>query len=452
MDIFDKVTALTDDLNTIVEIVCPEIRPSVYYLEQIFSPEWQYNPDYATKFLASVDKKKLIELYRLLSQLTTMINLPPTYSIESIIKFVLEFSYSFTFGKSISKIVKNIFSFFSSKSKQNSEQDKIFDIGESILKTCNSITESKTHSELSKLLRDKSMVRPIAFSILCIFKIVECKLVKTNLTDLEIVSLCLLYWSAIMRYHLNNMNETVWLPMITSLFARNGGRFFRLCKIAPLQGVETLPLYKTLFPKGDLSHAVKPNWQDQLYSSLKRSELMSTNKALHKLFLFHIIDQFLTVGVNSVNKDISIENLYGMLRPYPNYNTLQRYFMLYLDKPIYTDKIDCSSWEPDKLLYKLFMLHYPDYNDCIDAMREEYFPQSMFDLGSLVSAACEFYDDKLHLDMYLNKVSDFTMLDNFSIWLTAEWIIKNRSYPFLNEITVVGLAEMIGSTITGSTS
>ena len=37
------------------------------------------------------------------------------------------------------------------------------------------------------------MVRPITFSILVIYRIVECKLVKTDLTDLEITNLCLLY-------------------------------------------------------------------------------------------------------------------------------------------------------------------------------------------------------------------------------------------------------------------
>ena len=69
----------------------------------------------------------------------------------------------------------------------------MFNIGESILKACNNISESKTYPELSKLLRDKSMVRPITFSILVIYRIVECKLVKTDLTDLEITNLCLLY-------------------------------------------------------------------------------------------------------------------------------------------------------------------------------------------------------------------------------------------------------------------
>ena len=107
MDIFEKVTTLTDDLDTIVEVVCPELRPPVYYLEQIFSPEWQYFPDYAAKFIASVDEDKLFELSRLLRQLSTMIVIQRTDSIEEIIKSVLEFSYSFTFGKTISNILKS---------------------------------------------------------------------------------------------------------------------------------------------------------------------------------------------------------------------------------------------------------------------------------------------------------------------------------------------------------
>ena len=451
MDIFEKVTTLTDDLDTIVEVVCPELRPPVYYLEQIFSPEWQYFPDYAAKFIASVDEDKLFELSRLLRQLSTMIVIQRTDSIEEIIKSVLEFSYSFTFGKTISNILKSQSCSFRPKSKPETDQDKMFNIGESILKACNNISESKTYPELSKLLRDKSMVRPITFSILVIYRIVECKLVKTDLTDLEITNLCLLYWAAIMRYHLNNMHEDVWLPQITNLLARNGGRYFRLCEIALHRGDASIPLYKTLFPKSDLSRAVKPDWHDQLYSSLKVSELLSTYKALHKLFLFHIIDQLLSMCANTVDKGKSLEDLFGKLRPYPGYNTIQRYFNLYLGTPIYTEKIDCSSWEPDKLLYKLFMSHYPDYNDCLDAMRKEYFPQDMFDLNSLVSTACEFYDDKFHLDVSYNNINDLNILDNVSIWLTAEWIINNRNYPFLDGITLNGLADMIGSAITGST-
>lgn len=451
MDIFEKVTTLTDDLDTIVGVVCPELRPPVYYLARIFSSEWQYFPDYAAKFVASVNEDKLLELSRLLRQLSTMIVIQRTDSIEDIVKSILEFSYSFTFGKTISNILKSLSFSFRPKSKLDTDQDKMFNIGESILKTCNSISESKTYPELSKLLRDKSMVRPITFSILAIYRMVECKLVKTDFTDSEITNLCLLYWAAIMRYHLNNMHEDVWLPQITNLLARNGGRYFRLCEIALHRGDTSIPLYKTLFPKSDLSRAIKPDWHDQLYSSLRVSESWSTYKSLHKLFLFHIIDQLLSTCANATDKGKSIEYSFGKLQPYPGCNTIQRYFNLYLGTPVYTEKIDCSSWEPDKLLYKLFMSHYTDYNDCLNAMRDEYFPNEMFDLKSLVSAACEFYDDKIHLDMSYNNIHDSNMLDNLSIWLTAEWIINNRNYAFLDGITLNGLADMIGSAITGHT-
>lgn len=43
------------------------------------------------------------------------------------------------------------------------------------------------------------------------------------------------------------------------------------------------------------------------------------------------------------------------------------------------------------------------------------------------------------------------MLDNVSIWLTAEWIINNRNYKFLDGIALNELADMIGSAITEST-
>lgn len=451
MDIFEKVTTLTDDLDTIVEIVCPELRPPVYYLEKIFSREWQYHPDYAVKFIASVDEKKLRELTQLLRQLSTMMFIQPTDSIEEIIKFVLEFSYSFTFGKTLSINLQRLFSFFRPQSKIETEQDKMFKIGEAILKTCYNITESKTHPELSQLLRDKSMMRPVTFSILAIYRIVELKLVKTDLTDLEIASLCLLYWSAIMRYHLNNMHEDVWLPEITNLIAGNGGRYFRLCEIIPHRGEPSIPLFKTIFPKSDLSRAVKPDWHNHLYSTLKTSETLSTYKSLHKLFLFHIIDQFLSICTKVSEKGQKVEYLFGELRHYPGFGTIQRYFNLYLGLPIYTEKMTCSSWKPDKLLFKLFMSRYSEYNECLDAMRKEYFPEDMFDLKSLVSAACEFYDDKLHLDVIHNNILDLNVLDNLSIWITAEWIINNRHYPFLDGISVNTLADMIGTSITEST-
>lgn len=451
MDIFEKVTSLTDDFDRIVEVVCPELRPSVYYLARIFSSEWEYSPDYAAKFLASVDENLLVELTTLIRKLSPMIVVEPTDRIEEIIKSVLEFSYSFTFGKTVANILKSLGSLFRPKSKLDTCQEMMFSIGEAILKTCNNISESKTYSELSKLLRDKSMVRPITFSILAIFRIVECRLVKTNLKDMEITRLCLLYWAAIMRYHLNNMHENVWLPQITNLMARNGGRYFRLCNITLLRGEASTPLYKALFPKSDLTRAVKPDWHDQLYSSLKISESLSTYKSLHKLFLFHIIDQFLLLCANVAEKDKRIESLFGKLQPSPCHDTIQRYFNLYLGISIYTEKTDCSLWEPDKLLYKLFMSRYTAYNECLDAMRKEYFPEDMFDLNSLISAACEFYDDKFHMDMCLNNITDFTMLDNVSIWLTAEWIINNRNYKFLDGVALNELADMIGSAITEST-
>lgn len=451
MDIFEKVTSLTDDFDRIVEVVCPELRPSVYYLARIFSSEWEYSPDYAAKFLASVDENILVELTTLIRKLSPMIVVEPTDRIEEIIKSVLEFSYSFTFGKTVANILKSLSSFFRSKSKPETDQDKMFNIGELILKTCNNITESKTYPEFSMLLRDKSMVRPITFSILAIYRIVECRLVKTDLTDLEITNLCLLYWAAIMRYHLNKMHEDVWLPQITNLLARNGGRYFRLCEIALYREDASIPLYKTLFPKINLPRAVNPDWHNQLYSSLKVSESLSTYKSLHKLFLFHIIDQFVSLCGNNTDKSQKVEYLFGKLRPCPGYDTIQRFFNLYLGISMYTGKIDCSSWEPDKLLYKLFMSRYSDYNECLDAMRKEYFPEEMFDLNSLVSAACEFYDDKFHMDMCLNYITNFTKLDNVSIWLTAEWIINNRNYSFLDGITLNGLADMIGSSITEST-
>ncbi|MDE5629381.1 MAG: hypothetical protein K2I69_07455 [Muribaculaceae bacterium] len=451
MDIFEKVTNVTDDFDTIVEVVCPELRPPVYYLERIFSPDWQYNPDYATKFIASIGQDKLIELTRLLHRLSSMTAIQTTDSIEGIIKNVLEYSYSFSFGKNFKDTVQSLSRWFGSKPKSDTDQETIFNVGESILNICNNISESKTYPDLSQLLCDKSMVRPITFSILAIYKIVESKLVTTKLTNLEIANLCFLYWASIMRYHLKNMNEDMWLPQITNLIARNGGRFFRVCKITLREKEVSTPLYMTLFPNYNLSRAVNPDWHEQLYSSFKFSELLTTYKALHKLFLFHIIDQILSMCADASDKGKSIEDIFGKLQPYPDYSTIQRYFNLYLGTPVYTEKINCSLWEPDKLLYKLFMSHYPDYNNCLDAMRNEYFPEEMFDLKSLVSAACEFYDDKIHLDVSYNNIHDSNMLDNLSIWLTSEWIINNRNYPFLDGITLNGLSDMIGSAITEST-
>lgn len=444
MDIFEKVTSITDDLDTIVEVVCPELRPSVYYMERVFNHDWMYSPIYARKFLNNLPKGTLIELNKNLGKLTGLMHIDQSDSIEEIVKSVLEYSYTFTFGRTWLQRLTQI---FTSASSLDNEMEEVFTIGKSILNICNGITKSEFYPKLSELLRDKSAVRPLVFGILAIRKIVECELVKTELSEMEIVRLSLLYWTAIMRYHLNNMHSDVWLPKITKLITRDGGRYFRLCMT---HETKSIPLFKTIFPNTVLERAVKPDWHNQLYRTIETSEILSSYKGLHKLFLFHIIDQFLIMCANPTGKSGQVEDVFGALRPYPDYNTLQRYFNLYLGTPIYTEKIDCSSWNPDKLLYKLLSSNYPDYNDCLNAMRNEYFPEEMFDLNCLISAACEFYDDKFHLDVSRNIITDFTMFDSVSIWLTSEWIINNRNYPFLEGLTLSELAEMIGSTITSS--
>lgn len=455
MDIFERVISVTDDLDKIVEVVCPQLRPPVYYMAKVFDPNWQYSSDYASSFLESLLSEQYAELSDSLESLFGLIQLDATETIEDTVKSILEYSYTFTFGETLSKLIGKFISRIVNLTKtsdQSNEIDKqkgqIFTTGKTILKICNGITDSRVYPDLSKVLKDKSAVRPFVFGILGIRKIVEGNLLKNNMSKSDIVRFCMIYWAAIMRYHLNNMHYEVWIPAITEFVAQNGGKYFRLCEIKTAREKESIPLFNVIFPKIALTQAVKPDWHSQLLGEIKSSEIISSFKGLHKLFLFHIIDQFITICGNSNFKSRGIEEIFATIRPYPDDNTIRRYFNLYLGTQIYTEKIDCGSWQPDTLLYNMFISRYSEYNDCLNALRDEYFPEHMFDLNALISAACEFYEDKFHLDLLLDKIDDSTMLDNISIWYTAEWIINNRKYPFIESLSCSELAEMFGSAIT----
>lgn len=441
MDIFGEVTKITDDLDIIVEVVCPELRPTVYYMAQVFDKDWRYSHIYARKFLDTLSKHNTRELIYNLDMLGRHLLFDKTSSIEEIVKSVLEYSDASAFNKPFFKKI------ITTPSREG--EDEINSIGNSILNICNRITESELYPDFSSALRGKSAAHLLGFSIWAISKIVECKLEESGLSESDIVNLCFLFLAAFMRYNLNNMQTEVWLPAITGLMAENGGRYFRLCKIRTPYNEDSVSLFNTLFAKTDLKRAVNPDWHHQLYQNIKTSEFQSSYKGLHKLFLFHMIDQIVTVCATSSVQKRNIEDLFSTLRPYPDNKTLQRYFNLYIGTPIYNENINCSSWKPDKLLYNLLNSYYPEYNECLEAMRNEYFPEYMFDLNSMVSAACEFYDDKFHLDLSRKKITDINIFDNVSVWLTAEWIINNRNYPFIEGMTINALADLIGSAVTG---
>jgi len=455
MDIFERVISVTDDLDKIVEVVCPQLRPTVYYMAKVFDSNWQYSSDYASSFLESLLSEQYAELSNSLESLFGLIQLDATETIEGTVRYILDYSYTFTFGETLSKLIDkfigriiNLTKISEQSNEIDKQRDKIFTTGKTILKICNDITDSRVYPDLSKVLKDKSAVRPFVFGILGILKIIEGNLLKNNMSKPDIVKFCMIYWAAIMRYHLNNMHSEVWIPDITDFIAQNGGRYFRLCKIKTVRENEFIPLFNVIFPKIALTQAVNPDWHSQLFGEIKSSEIISSFKGLHKLFLFHIIDQFITICGNSNFKSRSIEEIFATIRPYPDDNTIRRFFNLYLGTQIYTEKINCESWQPNTLLYNMFISRYSEYNDCLNALRDEYFPEHMFDLNALISAACVFYEDKFHLDLLLYKIDDSTMLDNISIWYTAEWIINNRKYPFIEGLSCSDLAEMFGSAIT----
>lgn len=110
MDIFERVISVTDDLDKIVEVVCPQLRPPVYYMTKVFDPNWQYSSVYASHLLESLLSEQYTELSNSVEILSSLIQIDTAETIEDTVRSILEYSYSFTFGETFSRLINNFIS------------------------------------------------------------------------------------------------------------------------------------------------------------------------------------------------------------------------------------------------------------------------------------------------------------------------------------------------------
>ena len=431
VDLINKVLDVTENPETLIRVFLPKLRGIAYFAEKSVTLDSHFEIEHVLEFLNLIPESRLADLVCELENLNALIvERNPISQEQTFAEIVKQYIYCLDFGLWRYRLVRML---LGRKNVYWSHIDRIGDIIRDIFRT--------TDGRYVKITNCFDLIGYYAFSACALFTLAEKKHCK--LSNKDIVKFTLVFLCVRMEYELRNLPQSHWLPMITSLLAQNGGRFFRLCKVDGKKGKQ--PIYKVVSDSIDLHRAVTPDWHDSLYKEIQRIEAEYSGKGLNRLFAFYVIDLFVRRFYSG--SDTFIDVLINE-EPYPTNYTLKRYFNLYLLSDLYNANVDINLWEPPRLIMDYLCSDKMSYSEKEQALREEFFPTDVYDLNAFLHYAAEYYEEKTLLDFKLENISNPKALDNVSIWYLSEWIIKERHYPFLQGYDTSMIASLIGDKVT----
>lgn len=438
-NLFDKVEQITENPEHFVRIFLPHLRGLSYFAEKSISesyfaevPVWE--------FMKLVPESKLSamisEINNLNCYLLSKENIDAEQQFSGTMKDYLYITNHISLLKhlfgSVAAIVSKL---FSTKEREESLDTHIISIKDRM----KSIFLSSSDKRYEKQIDDYTFIGYYAIGTCLLFRLAE--MLHCLWSQKDLIRLSLIICCARMEYELRNMHQSQWQPMLVNLLAKNGGRFFRLCSV-DFDGKE-MPLYKVVSNSITLNRAVTPDWHDTLLEEIQRNESIS-NIGLNRLFIFYIADLCVTSSLLTQKSYIEAIRLFS---PFPNLHTLKRYFNLFIQEDMYNSTVDIDCWQPPLLIKNYLCSTEMNYEEVEQALKDEYFPQEVFDLESLLNYAAEYYNEKIRLDFEYGNISNLGELDNTSIWYLSEWLIKERPYEFLKDIDNRILANMIANKV-----
>lgn len=439
VDLFDKVWQITENPEHFVRIFLPNLRGLSYFAEKSISQS-NFEEVPVLEFMKLVPESKLSAMISEINNLNCYLLSKEIKDAEQQFSGTMK-DYLFItnhisllkhlFG-SVASIVSKL---FSTKEREESLDTHIISIRDRM----KSIFLSSSDKRYEKQIDDYTFIGYYAIGTCLLFRLAE--MLHCLWSQKDLIRLSLIICCARMEYELRYMHQSQWQPMLVDLLAQNGGRFFRLCSV-DFDGKE-MPLYKVVSNSIILNRAITPNWHDTLLEETQRNESIS-NIGLNRLFIFYVADLCVTSSLLTKKSYIEAIRLFS---PYPNLHTLKRYFNLFLQPDLYNSNVDTNSWQPPLLIKGYLGSTEMNYEEVELALKEEYFPQEVYDLEALLNYAAEYYNEKIRLDFEHGNVSNLNELDNTSIWYLSEWLIKNRQYVFLQNIDNSVLANMIANKV-----
>lgn len=426
VDLFDKVEQVTENPEHFIRIFLPHLRGLSYFAEKSINIDSEFEITYIGEFMQLIPESQLSALVTEINNLHSFLlskEANDSEQLSDILKYYLF-------------ITSHVPSFKRRKEREESLETHIMNIKD---KTKN-IFLNKIGNRYDEQVNNFTFIGYFAIGTCLLFRLAErlhCQWGQKDLLRFSLVC-CL----SRMEFELRNLHQLQWLPMLVNCLAQNGGRFFRLCRVN--FDNKNIPLYKTISDSLILSRAISPEWHDTLYKETQSTESLN-NIGLNRLFVFYIADEFIT---RSLSTQESYINAIKLLCPYPCFYTLKRYFNLFLQPNLYNSCMDVKTWQPPFLIKDYICSVEMSYEKKEQVLREEYFPREVYDLNALLKYAAEYYNEKVHMDFEYGNVSNLYELDNNSIWYLSEWLVKERKYAFLHNISVDKIANMIGHKIT----
>ena len=443
INLFDKVEQVTENPEYLIRIFLPQLRSLSYFAEKSITQDSKFEVANIQDLMKCIPEYELTSLITEINSLNTFLiskdNNDSKQTFADILKYYLFFTSHVSLLKHyLGKFVSFVKGFWGRKEQNESLETHIISIREKTKSIF--LTTSENGSRYAKIIDDYIFIGYYAIGTCLLFRLAEKTHCQWNQKDL--LRFSLVFCCARMEYELRNLHQTQWQPMLVNLLAQNGGRFFRLCCVS--FGDQKIPIYKVVSDSLFLDRAITPEWHDSLYKETQRIESIH-NIGLNRLFVFYMADLFIT---NSLSTQKSYINALKTLYPYPDLHTLKRYFNLFLQADLYTSKVDTNTWQPSMLIRDYLYSNEMNYEEKEHALREEYFPEDVYDLNALLNYAAEYYNEKIHLDFEYGNVDNLDELDNNSIWYLSEWLIRERQYDFLHDFDVNTIASMIGRKIT----
>lgn len=440
VDLFDKVEQVTENPEHLIRIFLPHLRGLSYFAEKSINQDSKFEITHILEFIQLIPESRLSALVSEINKLHIFLLSKESNDSEQLSDTLKHYLFITSHISLLKHYVGNVISFiskfFGSKEQEDSLETHIMSIKD---KTKNIFLSTKDN-RYSKQVNNFTFIGYFSIGTCLLFRLAErlhCQWGQKDLLRFSLVC-CL----SRMEFELRNLHRLQWLPMLVNFLAQNGGRFFRLCCVN--FGNKNIPLYKTISNSLILNRAISPEWHDTLYKEIQNTESLN-NIGLNRLFIFYIADEFIT---NSLSSQDSYINAIKLLCPYPSLHTLKRYFNLFLQPDLYSSCVDTKTWQPPFLIKDYICSVEMSYEKKEQVLREEYFPQEIYDLNALLNYTAEYYNEKIHLDFEYENVSDLKKLDNNSIWYLSEWLVKERQYTFLHNISVNKIANMIGNKIT----
>lgn len=438
IDLFNKVEQVTENPELLIRIFLPHLRCLSYFADRSISDS-KFDEAFVVEFMNFVSESKLSAMADEINSLNRYLLSKEIKDVEQSFSDMIKEYLSITTHISLLKhlfgsVVSIVGKMFGSKEREESFEIHIISIREKM----KSIFVSTNDKRYEKQVDDYTFAGYYAIGTCLLFRLA--KLLHCQWSQKDLIRLSLIICVARMEYELRNLHQLQWQPMLVNILAQNGGRFFRLCTVK--FGEKDLPLYKVVSDSIVLNRAITPDWHESLFKETQRTESIN-NTGLNRLFLFYMADVFITSS--SIKK--SYIDAIQTLCPYPNLYTLKRYFNLFLLPDLYNSCVDVRTWQSSVLIKDYVFSNEMNYVEKEQALREEYFPEDVYDLNALLYYAAAFYNEKILLDFEYRNISNLNELDNESIWYLSEWLIEERQYDCLQNLDVRGIAGMIAGKV-----